>query len=70
MDGEKLKAARKKAPLSMRDLAEMSGVRLQTIHRIETKKVDDAYPSTIRKLADALGIKPVELMSEDKEVAS
>jgi len=66
VDGEKLKAARKKAALSMRDLEEASGVTLLTIHRIETNKVKDAFPSTVRKLADALGIKPVELMSESE----
>lgn len=64
MDGQKLKAVRKRAALSMRGLAEISGVRLQTIHRIEAGKVHDAYPSTIQKLATALGVRPDELMSE------
>jgi len=67
VDGEKLKAARKKAALSMRDLEALSGVKLQTIHRIETHKVDDAYPSTIRKLAAALKVEPAELMSEQED---
>lgn len=64
VDGEKLRAARKRAALSMRDLEDASGVKLITIHRIETGKVRDAYPSTIRKLASALGVAPAELMSE------
>lgn len=64
MDGTKLKALRKQAALSMRDLEDKSGVRLQTIHRIEAGKVNDAFPSTIRKLADALGVSPSDLMTE------
>lgn len=67
MDGEKLKAARTRAALSMRDLEEASGVKLITIHRIETGKVRSAYPSTIRKLAMALGVEPVALMSEEED---
>ena len=64
MDGHKLKAARKRAALSMRDLARLSGVGYVTIHRIEAGKVADAYPSTLRKLADALRVQPSDLMSE------
>lgn len=67
MDGDKLKAARKRAAMSMRDLADASGVTLLTIHRIETGKVKDAFPSTLRKLAEALDVKPAELMSEAAE---
>lgn len=66
MDGAKLKAARKRAALSMRDLEEASGVKLITIHRIETGKVKDAYPSTLRKLAAALNVEPAALMSEQE----
>ena len=64
MDGEKLKAARQRAVLTMRDLEELSGVKLITIFRIENAKVKSAHPSTIRKLAVALGVQPTELMSE------
>jgi transcriptional regulator with XRE-family HTH domain len=67
LDGEKLKAARQRAALSMRDLEAASGVKLITIHRIETGKVRDAYPSTLRKLAAALHVEPMALMSEDSE---
>ena len=67
VDGKKLKAARKRAALSMRELADRWGVRLQTIHRIETGKVSDSLGSTIRKLAEALGVEPVDLMSETEE---
>ena len=70
MDGEKLKAARQRAALTMRDLEEASGVKLITIFRIENAKVKSAHPSTIRKLAAALGIRPDELMSEVEESAS
>lgn len=71
VDGNKLKAARQRAALTMRQLEAMSGVRLQTIHRIEAGKVKDSYPTTIRKLATALGVQPADLLSEhEKEIAS
>lgn len=63
VDGQKLRTARALAGFSMRELEERSGIRVITIHRIETGKVKGAYPSTIRKLAEALGLKPVDLMA-------
>lgn len=64
VDGEKLRAERTRAALSMRDLEERSGIRVITIYRIETGRVKHAYPSTIRRLAEALGIAPAALMRE------
>jgi transcriptional regulator with XRE-family HTH domain len=39
----------------------MTGVAFDTISRLETGK-QQAQPRTIRKLADALGVEPRELM--------
>jgi DNA-binding XRE family transcriptional regulator len=64
LDGRKLKHARRFAPLTLRELAAMSGVTPQTIHRIEARKTQAANPSTIKKLATALGVAPVDLMTE------
>lgn len=68
MDGDKVRAARKRAALTLRELAVVAGVHYVTLNRIERGKVKgDVYPSTLRKLADALGVKPAELMSEEDE---
>lgn len=67
MDGRKVRAARKRAALTLEELAERAGVGHITIHRIETGKVkSDPYPSTIRKIAGALCVAPADLMSEDE----
>ena len=44
----------------------MTGVAFDTISRLETGK-QRAQPRTIRKLADALGVEPRELMKGDND---
>ncbi len=56
-----LKRLRQEQALSLRDLAERSGVAYDTINRLELGK-QDAQPRTIRGLAEALGVEPKELM--------
>jgi transcriptional regulator with XRE-family HTH domain len=46
---------------SLNDLAKLSGVSKATIVQIEAGRVDP-QPRTIRKLAEALGVKPEELL--------
>jgi transcriptional regulator with XRE-family HTH domain len=48
--------------LTQRELAERSGVSLNTINRLE--RGFTARPPTIRKLAAALGVEPRDLMAE------
>jgi transcriptional regulator with XRE-family HTH domain len=45
--------------LSQEELAEKSGVSRTTIIKLEAGR--DAWPITVRKLADALGVKPQDL---------
>lgn len=66
MDRAKLKAERQKAALSLRALGELSGVSYVTLQKIEAGHTT-AHPSTTRKVATALGLKPVELMSERED---
>jgi transcriptional regulator with XRE-family HTH domain len=47
----------------LRELEEKSGVSYNTIWRIEDGR-QGAHPRTIRKLADALGVEPKELIRE------
>jgi transcriptional regulator with XRE-family HTH domain len=58
---ERLKELRRERVLSLRELEEKSGVSYNTIWRIEDGR-QGAHPRTIRKLADALGVQPSELI--------
>jgi transcriptional regulator with XRE-family HTH domain len=61
---QRLRELRKHRVLSMRELEERSGVSYNTIWRIEAGR-QGAQPRTIRKLAEALGVKPYQLIKED-----
>ena len=55
-----LQRLRLDAALSQRDLAKRAGVSPTTVVRAE--QGEDVYPSTVRKLARALGVQPRELL--------
>ena len=57
----KLTRLREDRVLSQRDLARMAGLAQGTVWRIENG-FSEVHPSTIRKLADALGVEPRELV--------
>lgn len=52
---------RRDSVLSQRELSRMTGVAFDTISRLETGN-QRAQPKTIRKLANALGVEPRELI--------
>ncbi len=56
LDNVPLRAWRQRKALSQRDLAELSGVGLATIVRIEHGQA--ARPSTVRRLAKAFDVAP------------
>jgi transcriptional regulator with XRE-family HTH domain len=58
---ERLKELRRERVLSLRELEERSGVSYNTIWRIEDGR-QGAHPRTVRKLAEALGVQPPELI--------
>lgn len=58
---ERLRELRKDKVLSMRELEEIAGVSYNTIWRLEAGR-QGAHPKTIRKLAEALGVEPRELV--------
>jgi transcriptional regulator with XRE-family HTH domain len=60
IDVEKLKSLREEQALSLRELAEVSGVSHTTIWEHERGK-EGAHPRTVRLLAQALGVTPRDL---------
>lgn len=56
----RLKEWREKRALTQEQLADKSGVSRGTIARIE--RGEDTFPTTVRKLADALSVDPIELI--------
>ena len=58
---QRLRALRQQRVLTLRELEEHSGVAYNTIWHLEKGK-REAQPRTIRKLAQALGVDPEELV--------
>ncbi len=61
MEPDRLRVLRIRAVMSQEQLADRSGVARDTISKLETGQ-RRAYPSTIRKLALGLDVKPQMLM--------
>ncbi len=61
VDGERLRQLRVEKALSLRALGEITGVAFDTISKLENGR-RPARLVTIRKLAEALGVEPKELM--------
>jgi transcriptional regulator with XRE-family HTH domain len=59
---DRLRKVRDMRLLSQRELAERAGLSPTTILKLESGRVDEPHPSTIRKLADALEVDPAELI--------
>lgn len=69
MDGSKLKRWRLARTMTVRELAQKSGVNHSAISEIERGK-RTPHPSTIRKLAEALDVEPLELLSDGELAAT
>jgi transcriptional regulator with XRE-family HTH domain len=65
VDGERLRELRVERALSLRALGERSGVTFATINNLENGN-RPARLATIRKLAEALGVEPKELMKGEE----
>ncbi len=65
MNTAKLRQLRRKAALSQQELAERSGMTQETISRLE-RGHHAARGRTVRKLADALGVEPKELIKGEE----
>jgi transcriptional regulator with XRE-family HTH domain len=65
VNGDRLRRLRAERALTLRDLAEISSVSYDTINKLELGR-RPAHASTIRKLANALGVEPRELMKGEE----
>jgi transcriptional regulator with XRE-family HTH domain len=68
VDGQTLRRLRKQRVWLIADLARESGVHRNIISKLENNK-GGAYPETIRKLAEALGVHPHELVKMEESHA-
>jgi DNA-binding Xre family transcriptional regulator len=66
VDSDALRRLREGRPLTVRELAERSGVSHNTITMIENRH-RTANPSTVRKLAAALDVEPRDLIAQAGE---
>jgi transcriptional regulator with XRE-family HTH domain len=65
ISGDRLRKVRDMRLLSQRELAERAGLSPTTILKLESGRVDEPHPRTIRKLADALEVNPDELIRRE-----
>ena len=63
--GEKLKRIRLTRAMSQRKLAEAAGMSQRAIVDLETDK-REPHPSTLGKLAEALGVEPRDLLEDQR----
>ncbi|MBE6645182.1 MAG: helix-turn-helix domain-containing protein [Ruminococcaceae bacterium] len=69
MVANKLKELRHKAGLTLEELAEKLGTSKQTIHRYENGVIANIPHEKIKRLAEALGASPSELMGWEKSIS-
>jgi transcriptional regulator with XRE-family HTH domain len=64
IDGKQLRRLRRERALSQQDVTRLTGVAQATLSDLEGGK-RGARASTLRKLAEALGVEPRDLMKEE-----
>ncbi len=64
VDGARLRRLRRERALSQQDVERITGVAQATLSELEGGK-RGARASTLRKLAEVLGVEPRELMKEE-----
>ncbi len=68
IDAIRLREIRESKALSLRELEQESGVSYNTIWFIEAGRRKRTHPKTLRKLAIALGVEPIDLMISSAKV--
>ena len=66
MNDTNLRRLRQERAWSIRELAQRADVSTETIYSLEHARREWAWPRTVRKLADALGVEPKELMAGEE----
>ena len=61
--GEKVRITRRKRLMTQEGLAQTAGISQKALSKIENDEVEPRV-STLRKLADALGIEPADLLED------
>jgi transcriptional regulator with XRE-family HTH domain len=64
ISADKLRRLRNESLLSQRELAEKAGLSPTTILKLEAGRVEESHPRTVRKLVQALDVRPSELLGE------
>ena len=65
-----LEEHRRAALLTLRELAGQADVSLRTLWRIENRQYQNLQLRTMRKIADALGVKPAEIEEFAEELGA
>jgi transcriptional regulator with XRE-family HTH domain len=65
VNGSEIKRLRRLSALSLRELGRRSGTAYDTINKLENEQ-RAAQARTLRRLADALGVEPRELMKGEE----
>ncbi|MHB1004079.1 MAG: helix-turn-helix domain-containing protein [Chloroflexota bacterium] len=66
--GQMIRTTRERKVLGQNELARKAGISINTLYRIEAG-MHKPRPATIRKIAEALGIPPEELVTSDNTAA-
>lgn len=62
VSADNLRRIRNERLLSQRELAEKAGLSPTTILKLEAGRVEESHPRTVRKLIQALGVEPSDLL--------
>lgn len=63
--GEKIKAARLAKGMTQSELGEILGVQKSAVAKYESGRVVNIKRSTLKKMSEVLGLRPVELIEEE-----
>lgn len=64
ISADNLRRLRNERLLSQRELAEKAGLSPTTILKLEAGRVEESHPRTVRKLIQALDVRPADLLEE------
>ena len=63
--GDNVRVLRRRNFMTQEQLAKAAGISHRTLVNVETNKVTEPHFSTILKLAEALGVEPSQLVSQE-----